>query len=300
VALQVLPLVQSPDYSFNAIPLVGSVSDPRFVGVLAGSAAVLAAALRPALGGTPLPLALFWYGAALLPVSNLLLVSGTIFAERTLYLPSVATALLAGWGLAGLVRWHRPLGTGLGGLVLLLLAGQTVRYSGAWTDDVTLFRRAAAAVPESTKAHHKLGEELLRRGDFAEALSSLHRSLEIAPENVYAAATLAVARTQVASRYYGSEGLSPDTPAEPEVLYALGAVALERADTASAVAVLERAVAAQPDLARGWLTLASIRLGQGRNDAARAALQSFLAHAGTRYGTEVAQARQILSRLPPP
>ena len=116
------------------------------------------------------------------------------------------------------------------GAALVALAFGTVAYSRFWSDDVTLFRRAAAAVPESTKAHHKLGEELLRRGDVGDALRSLRRALEIAPDNVYAAETLQQARSEVMRRCAprpsrGAIAGSESLPRDPDILLVVGAPA---------------------------------------------------------------------------
>ncbi|NJD18183.1 MAG: DUF1736 domain-containing protein, partial [Gemmatimonadetes bacterium] len=237
IALLLLPLGQSPDYSFNAIPSVASPFDPRLLATLAGAGALVAGALHPRFRSGVLPLAALWYALALLPTANLLVVSGTLFAERLLYLPSVAFCLAAGAALAWVAR-QRPLaGRALAGAAVLGLAAATVAYSRFWTDDVTLFQRAAAASPASTKAHHKLGEELLRRGEVGEALRSLRRALEIAPENVFAAETLAQARALAARRWAPEPGagvVAEPLPRDPEILLVGGATRRAQGDTVAA------------------------------------------------------------------
>jgi len=265
VGLLLLPLGQSPDYSFDAIPVVASPFDLRLLATLLGGSALLAGAALPRLRTTVLPPALAWYALALLPTSNVAVVSGTIFAERLLYLPSVAFCLAAGAALAWAVEQRRRGGTALAVVAVAALAMGTVAYSRFWSDDVTLFRRAAAAVPGSTKAHHKLGEELLRRGELGGALRSLRRALEIAPGNVFAAETLDQARTMVVQRYVlappGAASPEPGTlPRDPDILLVVGAT----------------------------------RLSQGDTTGARAALSGFLELAGDRYPVETAWARGVL------
>jgi hypothetical protein len=195
LGLLAVPLNPSPDYSFNAIPPITSLLDPRLAGVLAG-----AALLAWGLARRPWRRTVGWaaaaYLVALFPVANFAVVTGTIFGERLLYLPSVAFCLVAGWAADALVR--RESGAGKVTLVatsvaLLALGAQTLRYSRAWTDDIALFTWATRAQPSSTKAHHKLGEELLRAGRIAEAFPALERALVIAPGNVYAQETLQTA-----------------------------------------------------------------------------------------------------------
>jgi Flp pilus assembly protein TadD len=334
LALQLLPLGLSPDYSFNAVPPAASFLDPRFLGGLLG--VVLVGWSLFALRGrsTIAPLATAWYVATILPASNLLVTTGTIFGERLLYLPSVAFCLSLGGLLAwGLSRWTKPaLGLSVG--LLLALSLQTVRYSGAWKDDLSLFRWAVDAVPTSSKVHHKLGEELLRAGELGPALASLHRALEIAPDNPFAYRTLEVARRQVAEAYLTPAGdVDPARPGprHPEVLYLLGQMSrergdlaqtqafweeaatsetphpeamgdlgvlrLSRGDTVQAMELLTQAVALRPNLASAWYALARIHLAQGHLEPAREALREFLRTAGSRFPDEVRWAQGVLAGL---
>lgn len=264
VGLLFIPLGQTPDYSFDAIPLVVSPLDPRLVAALAGAAALVAVAVHPRFRVTVLPLGAAWYGLALAPTANLLVVSGTLFAERLLYLPSVAFCIAAGAGLAWVMERRRAVGLGLAAAWVLTLAAATAAYSRFWSDDVTLFRRAAEVSHRSTKAHHKLGEELLRRGEAGDALRSLRRALEIAPDNVFAAQTLDQARSLVARRWVpGAGGGAPaePLPRDPDILLVVAATLVERGDTSSA----------------------------------RSALEGFLGLAGDGYAAEKAWARSVLA-----
>jgi tetratricopeptide (TPR) repeat protein len=334
VALQLLPIGLSPDYSFNAIPLVRGPHDPRFLGTLAMLALVGWALSSRKPEASSLRLAVLWYAVAILPTSNLLLTTGTIFGERLLYLPSVAFCLLAGTGAAWLIRRWKPVGVSLTAAVLVALALQALRYSSAWTDDLSLFTWAVAATPESTKAHHKLGEELLRAGEYGPALRSLNRSLEIAPDNEFAAQTLQVARLQLARQFLsppGEEGSGSRPPADPDVLYLLGQMSREQGDMAQARLYWEEALAADPAhgpalgdmgvlslaegdtlaalglltdavrndpaLASAWYGLARIHLARGETTDAVQDLREFLRSAGARFPQEVRWAEDILAQL---
>lgn len=333
-SLLLVPVTLSPDYSFNAIPVVETPVDPRLLGTLAGVGCLLWGLSVPAARRSVLPMAVAWYVLAVLPGSNLLVTVGTIFGERLLYLPSVALCLAIGAGMAWLLTHHR-LGAVLAlTFVTAALSAQTLRYSGAWTGDITLFEWATESVPRSTKAHHKLGEEYLRVGRLGEALRSLNRALTIAPDNAFAVATLDLARQQIAARYLpGSDG-SPapeEPPPNAEILYAvgqgewvrgnlaaararweaaltvdpthgpsmgdLGAAQLAQGDTAAATATLEQAVRVAPDIAGPWFNLATVHLAKGREHDAAAALHRFLDAAGRGYPEQVAWAHETLARL---
>ena len=332
LTLLFFPLVLSPDYSFEAIPLVESTLDWRFWVVVVAVGATLAILRVRSVRRSPIPLGLAWYLLALLPASNLLVPIGTLFGERLLYLPSVAFCLLAGWGLSVLVRRIPRAGGILTALVLILLSFQTFRYSSVWVDDIRLFTWATERVPNSTKAHHKLGEEYLRLGELGPALTHLHQSLDIAPDNEFAAVTLSQARAAVAREYpaltAGSWAVD-EMPSHPEVLYALGQIRRERGDlsgarrlweqalsqdphhpesladlgalrlmagdTAAALDHFQAAVQGRPTLASAWYALARIHLARGETAQGLRALRRFVDHAGSRYPDQVGWARTILT-----
>lgn len=331
VALLAAPLVLSPDYSFDAIPVVESATDVRLWTLMAGLGLTAWGLIRAGRRRSILPVALAWYVLALLPASNLMVTVGTIFGERLLYLPSVAFCLAAGAGIAWVSTRSTRVALMGTAVLVVAMAAQTVRYSGGWSDDIALFEWATQSVPRSTKAHHKLGEEYLRAGRLGDALRSLNRALEIAPDNAFAAQTLAGARRTVVERF-GSSPAAESGVEDPDILYALGqssmgrgdrsgAVAwweatlvvdpahagsladlgasrLEARDTAAATDYLERAVEADPGLASAWFNLAGVRLAQGRTIEAAEALRSFVQAAGARYPEQVAWARATLGRLP--
>jgi Flp pilus assembly protein TadD len=388
VALQLLPLHLSPDYSYNAIPLVRSVLDWRFLGTLAGillwilalsrvsgdsslrSGAEgrthrLPSGLSPAEAGeldarpstrAILLLASAWYVISLLPSANVVVTVGTIFGERLLYLPSVALTLVMGMAVTGLTgqspalahaahswekedsgpgpAWARTFALGATMVWAGALGYQTVSYSRAWDNDISLFRWAVASVPSSTKAQHKLGEELLRADRVGEALPHLRKALAIAPDNQFAAATLARARERLAQRYLSPSAgdAVPSPPDDPEILYTLGSISysggdrqqaarywtralvvdsthapsqldlgalrLIQGDTVAALQHLQAAVRARPEMAEAWFNLARVYLARGDLREARTALTRFVASAGRRFPDQVRWAGDALSGLP--
>lgn len=378
IALQFIPVHLSPDYSYNAIPLVRSILDWRLLATLAGiliwffwlyrssgtdgwqspdgeTSGPMAEEGRerhhPVSPRAVMLLASSWYLVSILPSANILVTVGTIFGERLLYLPSVALVLVVGMVVAPLTgespgpapageilkqspARSRTLGLTVVAIWALAMGYRTLAYGRAWNNDLSLFRWAVASVPNSTKAHHKLGEELLRADSVGEALPQLRQALAIAPDNEFAAATLARARERIAGRY-----LSPpagDTilpvPPDPEILYALGSITYSRGDpeqaarywaralradsthapsqldlgalrliqgdTTAALKHLQAAVRFRPNLAEAWFNLARIYLAQTDTGKARSALTRFIGSAGHRFPDQVRWARGALSRLP--
>ncbi len=331
VALLAAPLTLSPDYSYDAIPVVQSLFDLRLVATVVGLGLLGWMLATRGVRSPAVPIGVLWYAIALFPTSNLLLPVGTMFAERLLYLPSVAACLLAAAGIAWMSRRSGRVALAAAFGLVAAFSIQTVRYSSAWRDDVALFRWAVASVPQSTKAHHKLGEELLRSGDLGQGVRELDLALTIAPENGYAASTRAVAERLIADRYlqHGEEAVDP--PTDPDLLSVLAKVSgdrgdfaqaerywqaalsidslhshslagmgllhLIRSDTASAIGYLELAVAQEPPPAPAWFNLGRIHLARGERLLAARALRQFVALAGSRYPTQVQWAEGALATL---
>jgi Flp pilus assembly protein TadD len=326
VAVLIAPVTLSPDYSYNVIPLAESLLDGRVLATIALLLASVGAAFRARARHIVVPLSITWYIVTLLPGSNLTVLIGTIFAERLLYLPSVAFSLLVGLALVAAARRFSQTMTFAAAALCLAFAAQTIRYSSAWTAELSLFQWAVASVPESSKAHHKLGEELLRDARLGDAIRELRRAIEIAPANEYAATTLGIAEQHVITRYAGAESVAP--PADADVLYvlgkrnreagsleaarrywdsaidadsthgeslaALGVLHLVQSDTAGALAYLERALRHKPSLANAWLARGRISLARRDRQGATKALRRFVDVAGPLHAAQVAWAEQVI------
>ena len=198
--LLVWPATLSADYSYDAVPIVTSLSD---------DAVPSAIALYLLLIGTTLWLlrlslrrnaslsraALFWMmllAFSYAPASHILVPLSFVVAERLLYMPCAATSLLA----AALIsttshhkrtHWLRRL------LVRLLLCAalvvgcaRTMVRNLDWKDDTTLFTAASAAYPRSAKAQYQLADRLMQKGEVDEGIIRLHKVLEIEPNYHYA------------------------------------------------------------------------------------------------------------------
>jgi len=103
-----------------------------------------------------------------LPASNLLVATGQVLAERTLYLPSVGAAMLVGvvlerasaWtqsrGLSA--RWPQLAGAALG-LLILVSAARAARWTEHWRNHDRLFARMMAADPKGYAGYWLAGIE---------------------------------------------------------------------------------------------------------------------------------------------
>lgn len=170
VRLLLAPFELSADYSPGMILPVGSWT---LLGLLGVAVAAVTLALGVALwkrapivsGGV------FWVVIALLPVSNLVILSGVVLAERTLYVPSAGLSLVA----AGLVaqavgsRRGRRAAFATALVVLAVFTVLTVRRNPVWKDTSTVFTTVLRAHPESYKAQWALANSLAARDQWEEA-----------------------------------------------------------------------------------------------------------------------------------
>ncbi len=194
------------DYSYNAIPVARSITAPVAWGLLCALVAVGAIVLSLRRRGG-IALTVLWYLTTYAPVANVLVLIGTLFAERLMYMPSAAFAAVWGLTLPGVVGWlwrqaSRPL---RGVAVALVVAGAaglvthatlTVLRNRAWRDGGTIFRDALLKQPQSARCQFNMGAWYAAQGQNDEAIRYFRRAVEIA-DSYY------LARTRLAGVYLG-------------------------------------------------------------------------------------------------
>ncbi|MGE0443179.1 MAG: hypothetical protein AB7L66_22950 [Gemmatimonadales bacterium] len=120
-------------------------------------------------------LGLLWTGIGLFPVSNVLVPTGIVLAERTLFLPSLGMMLTIG-GLAAplLARLGRSAAAGRPaarwlafagiGAILLMGTSRSASRQTVWKDQFTYWNQTAIDAPLSYRAHHALAQLLFQIG----------------------------------------------------------------------------------------------------------------------------------------
>lgn len=190
------PSPLSADYSFNAVPLFGQASKWEDVKALLALTVCVALvllmvrlAVRARRQEKPALFFLSFFFIAILPTSNLILLIGSIMAERFLYLPSIG---LAGAVAAALYAFYRRLGQNprarlvwaAVGLVSIAFAARTYARNLDWKDELTLWSSAVDAAPGSAKAHYNLAKALeLEPGGIPQAIVQYRESLRIDPNH---------------------------------------------------------------------------------------------------------------------
>lgn len=159
------PASLHPDYSPQAVPFLTSPSLGHLPGaaiLLAGAALLIWAWRRDRV----IAFALLWTGLTMGPISNILIATGVLIAERTLFLPSVGMMLLAGrgvqraWPLVAGHRavWVRSVVPAVGAFVIVAMVAKSSDQQLVWEDNPTLFSTMVVEAPTNYRAHHALGE----------------------------------------------------------------------------------------------------------------------------------------------
>ena len=192
--LMLFPTRLSADYSPNDVIIADGIGVDELPGILiVVCTAALALALR-----RRAPVASFgllWFIVAYGPVSNVLLPTGIVTAERTLFLPSVGVVLVAAvtmlYLLDGAERRTRVAVAGLAGLLLALGLGKSIVRQRVWHDNDILFDTTVKDAPLSYRAHLLRGRNLAVKKRLREAEAELRHAIKLFPYD--AGATVDVA-----------------------------------------------------------------------------------------------------------
>lgn len=160
------PADLSADYSFPRTKIASEFTAAMLPGILVLlGCAVLAWRMRKF--NPVVTFSLAWVVVALAIPSNLLIVTGFVLAERTLFLASAGVLIIVAIGLVALweyaadsSRWARLVAGG--SIAVLMIAGTIHSWDRApvWRDNETLFRQTVVDVPSSSRAHWMLAEHI--------------------------------------------------------------------------------------------------------------------------------------------
>ena len=127
-----------------------------------------------------------WCAIALFPVHNVLVPTGIVLAERTLFLPSIGAMLAVGGAGALLLegappRTRRLLAAATGALLVLGMVRSIARHP-VWQDTLTLwYRTANEDAPRSFRAHAALAEQYFSVGQEHMGEQEYRLAIQFAP-----------------------------------------------------------------------------------------------------------------------
>jgi tetratricopeptide (TPR) repeat protein len=277
--LLVFPWPLAADYSYDQIPVLKEVWSPELWLAL-GLVLCLTGWAIQARRRAPLALWSLLSGGAALLVSSILVPSGTLFAERLLYIPAAGFCLGVGWCLERLRGQYLALA-----LVLWIVeTGALVRQRGQdWKSDLALFAAGVQVNPRSARQHYGLGLALHQRGELEEALAAYDRALAIFPRYADAhynrgAALLSLGRKAEAHGAYAQALHS--RPGYAKALYAMALLELDSGQEQQAERKLQRLVQDNPGHVQARRSMVLLLWKQGRTQEARRLLEEGMAQGG--------------------
>jgi len=174
------PARLSADYSPNFLRLPEGLT----VSVAAGftlAAAALVLAFRARHRAPALAFGIAWIAGTVLIVANLIVPTGVLLAERTLYLPSVGAVIVLGWVAAWAEVHWRYVGVALAGLGVALGMARTVSRIPVWSDNARFFPQLVKDAPDSYRSYWVAGALAYDAGDPKRGEALLRRALRMYP-----------------------------------------------------------------------------------------------------------------------
>ena len=273
------PAGLSADYSYNAVPVFGAEAPGGenalalfSLAVCLGAAALavqMAVRKRPA--ARPALFFLVFFIVALAPTSNVMILIGSIMAERFMYLPAVGLAgcLVASVSLVGARLFPKTqaadkLAWAALGAVLAALGVRTYARNFDWRDERSLWSSAVRVYPQSARPHYNLGNALAADPALLpEAIAEYRAALRIRPDDADAHTNLGTALSRIPGRlpeaiaeYQAALRIRPD---DVDALDNLGnALSGIPGRMSEAIAAYQAALRIRPDRADVHYNLASV------------------------------------------
>jgi protein O-mannosyl-transferase len=185
IRLLFFPKDLSADYSPAVILPVESWTPMAALGLamILGFAAM--AFTLPASVAVGLPAA--WFLISIVTVSNLFFPIGVVVAERTLYLPSVAIALVVGFAWDAIEKNAEQRRRQLAGVTIALALGlmgfRTVQRNPEWKSTLSILTAMVNDHPESYHAAWILADQYWRRGDVAQSAFYWEAAMRLWPRD---------------------------------------------------------------------------------------------------------------------
>ena len=175
--LVLAPVDVTGDYGFNSIPIANAADWDAWLGALL-ILTTLILAIRISRRDPVIALGVLFFYVTLLPVSNWIVPTGLVMAERYLYVPVFGASLIAGalWTRIRSGEARKILAAG----VLAVSALLCVSHNYIWQDNFTFYRNMARVLPDNARARSGYGIALLDAGRVDEAQVQFEAGLRIA------------------------------------------------------------------------------------------------------------------------
>jgi tetratricopeptide (TPR) repeat protein len=252
----IAPINVTGDYTFNSIPIAKPGDWFAWMGVITVLAIMIFAVCmwrrEPILA-----FGILFFYATISPVSNWLVLTSVLMAERFLYLPSFGLCLIAGR------MWARfpktELKPSFAGGLLATAAVLCVAHNYIWRDPLTYFGNLVRVLPNNVRGREGYGIALVEAGRPDLAMQQFQAGLQIIRQAPFLAG-LAQAEMQLdgdcsRARVHLQEAVRIQ-PADPFARWLLGACSESEGSLEEAEAAYRQAIASSefpdPKLLEAW------------------------------------------------
>ncbi len=266
------------DYSYNTFDIGRPWLHAGTAASVLVITALLALAVRVWRTRPEVTFAAGWFALSLGIASNLLFTTGTIMAERLLYLPSAGLCLGLALALHSLSPSRRAF-AGLSAAVVLLFAARSAVRVLDFRTGGALYMASWEANPHSAATATRLGNLYAGLGQLPEARICYETALGIRPQLINARIQYVAVLTRMGLESEALEQARLTAQLGPDSAPAHGLwadLALEAGRVREALEVLTRAVERWPEEAEAHLLLGDARRALGDRDGALAAYRRSL------------------------
>ncbi|HEY4304763.1 MAG TPA: hypothetical protein VGM82_09870 [Gemmatimonadaceae bacterium] len=195
--LLLIPRELNPHYGPSYIAGVATSTTDAWMTIVALVVVVSISIVLARKGDGRLAAGVAWLLLAFVPASNIFSATGQIFAERTLYVSTIGSALIVAWvadrvrvlAMSGstarksTLRAVELFGGAVAALVLAFALQRTWRDLLPWRSHTALFAQMLVADPDSYRAHWLIGMDQRSRGQTDSAVTNLAYAYEAFPDD---------------------------------------------------------------------------------------------------------------------
>ena len=223
-----------------------------------------------------------WYLGMLVPVIGLVQISNYSHADRYTYLPGIGLLMAVTWAVGDWSMGWKHREAVLAGLMAAVLGSLMVcarQQTAYWKNGETFWRHTLACTTDNYIAHANLGDYLLEKKTWGEAIaqyqiaSKIHL-LNAESHNNFGVALCADGRVDEGIGQY--EEALRIKPAFAEAHFNLGKALRQQGKVAEAIARFQKAIQLQPGLVAARSSLGNILLEHGKEDQAVPQFQKIL------------------------
>lgn len=122
--------------------------------------------------------AFVWFFIPLIPVSGILIIANTLYAERWLYLPLIAIAFgIASFWETLKTKQARAIYACIMVLIAIVLSVRTVYRNSDWTDPERFYEKEISYNPYSPRLYSQLGTIHFAKGNYNRAIQAFEKSV---------------------------------------------------------------------------------------------------------------------------